>query len=176
MRKVVLYISMSLDGFIADKNGGVAWLEGENPDSPEDGGYTKFSKTVDTVLMGYTTYHQIVTELSPDEWPYNGLETYVLTHKNCTAKAGIHFINEDLKTIIDKMKEHNGKDIWICGGADIVKQCLQKELIDLFRITVIPCILGNGVKLFSESDKSIKLKLCSANICNGMTELIYEPV
>ena len=67
MRKVVLYLGMSLDGYIADKNGGVGWMEEDDTGSLEDSSYPDFVQTVDTVLMGYTTYHQIRTELSPDK-------------------------------------------------------------------------------------------------------------
>ena len=59
MRKVVLYLGMSLDGYIADKNGGVGWMEEDDTGSLEESSYPDFVQTVDTVLMGYTTYHQI---------------------------------------------------------------------------------------------------------------------
>lgn len=81
MSKVVLYIAMSLDGFIAKEDGDVAWLEGQETGQPELGSYPEFIQTVDTVILGYTTYQQIVEELSPNEWPYKGKQTYVLTHK-----------------------------------------------------------------------------------------------
>ena len=82
MRDVVLFIAMSLDGYIADKNGGVGWLSGQgDADEPMDS-YGTFIKDVDTVVMGWNTYHQVVTELSPGQWVYEGLKTYVITHRN----------------------------------------------------------------------------------------------
>ena len=81
MRKVVLYLGMSLDGYIADKNGGVGWMEEDDTGSLEDSSYPDFVQTVDTVLMGYTTYHQIRTELSPDNGVYAGMQTYGFTHR-----------------------------------------------------------------------------------------------
>ena len=86
MRKTVLYIAESLDGFIAAPDGGVGWLTEQHPDGLEEGSYPEFIRTVDTVLMGYTTYHQIVTELSPDKWAYEGMHTYVFTHKEIPDK------------------------------------------------------------------------------------------
>ena len=83
MRKVVIYIAMSLDGYIADKNGSVSWLGGDGSDKDNFGSYPEFIETVDTVILGYTTYNQIVTELSPDVWPYDGKATYVPTHRDC---------------------------------------------------------------------------------------------
>ena len=67
MRKVVLFIAMSLDGYIADRNGGVYWLSGEDENAENDDTYLSFVKDVDTVIMGWNTYHQVVEELSPSE-------------------------------------------------------------------------------------------------------------
>ncbi|MFR9159317.1 MAG: dihydrofolate reductase family protein [Ruthenibacterium lactatiformans] len=74
-RKVILYLAMSLDGFIADKNGGVGWMDLANNGEAFEGdyGYAAFSAEVDTVLMGMTTYRQITQELSPGAWPYVGM-------------------------------------------------------------------------------------------------------
>lgn len=80
MREVILYIALSLDGYIADENGDVGWLGGSDEEYESDEGYERFQQTVDTVVMGYNTYHQIVTELSPDKWPYPQLESYIFTH------------------------------------------------------------------------------------------------
>lgn len=80
MRKVVLYIAMSLDGYIADKNNSVSWLSGDHSETNAIVSYFSFYDTVDTVILGWNTYHQIVNELSPNEWPYKEKTTYVLTH------------------------------------------------------------------------------------------------
>ena len=75
MRKVVLYIAMSLDGFIADEEGGVDWLRTE--DGVEStGSWEEFSKTFDTIIMGWNTYHQVRFEFSPDEWVYKGYKKF----------------------------------------------------------------------------------------------------
>ncbi len=68
MRKVTLFIAMSLDGYIADYQGKVDWLEGQGDDKENTNSYSEFVKEVDTVVMGWNTYNQIVTELSPNEW------------------------------------------------------------------------------------------------------------
>jgi len=82
MRKVELFIAMSLDGYVARVDGDVSWLGGQDLDNQSMGSYDEFIKNIDTIVMGYTTYHQIVTELSPDEWVYAGMKSYVLTHRN----------------------------------------------------------------------------------------------
>ena len=80
MREISLFIAMSLDGYIADSRGGVDWLTGQKEDGEMIDTYSLFIRDVDTVLMGWNTYHQIVTELSPEQWIYEGLKTYVFTH------------------------------------------------------------------------------------------------
>lgn len=81
MRKVSLFIAMSLDGYIADKKGGVDWLNGQDSGTETEDGYSTFIQDVDTVLMGWNTYHQIVTQLSPDQWVYPDQTSYVFTHR-----------------------------------------------------------------------------------------------
>lgn len=67
MRKVVLFIVMSLDGYIADKNGNVDWLAGQDPNTHTYDSYSDFEKSIDTVIMGWKIYHQVVTQLSPEK-------------------------------------------------------------------------------------------------------------
>ena len=73
MRQTVLYIAMSLDGYIADRNGGVEWLTGQDGGADAGDSYTEFTKEIDTVVMGWNTYHQVTTELAPGEWVYEEL-------------------------------------------------------------------------------------------------------
>lgn len=113
MRKVILYIATSLDGYIADSNGGVSWLGGEDADYQGDHGYSEFLKSIDTVIMGMKTYRQVVEELSPDVWVYEGMKTYVLTHQKKENKEDIEFIEGDICDLIKSLKEETGKDIWI---------------------------------------------------------------
>ena len=70
--KIVLYLAMSVDGYIADEQGGVSWLEGDGSKPDTSGSYPAFYETVEAIVMGWTTYHQIVTALSPDIWPLRG--------------------------------------------------------------------------------------------------------
>ena len=113
MRKVVLYIAMSLDGYIADKQGGVSWLSGQDAsvESQNDGGYGTFVSTIDSVVMGYTTYHQVVTELAPDAWPYTGLNSYVLTHRQVSSTEDVTFVNQPVTDLIKQLRQQTGKAI-----------------------------------------------------------------
>lgn len=76
MRSVILYIAMSLDGYIADREGGVDWLAGQEPGQDMPDSYNTLLERIDTVLLGWNTYHQLTTQLSPEQWPYEGLDCY----------------------------------------------------------------------------------------------------
>lgn len=97
--------------------------------------------------MGWNTYHQIVTELSPDEWVYDDFTTYVVTHKKKFFYK-IRFVNENPIELIRELQEENGKGIWICSGANIIQQLVREDIIDCYYITVVPTILGSGIRLF----------------------------
>lgn len=171
MRKVKLFIAMSLDGYIADENGSVHFLQGHEDNAESEDTYSEFIKEIDTVLMGWNTYHQIITELSKDNWVYDNLLTYVFTHREQQDTSNILFTNKNLVELIQSLKSHHGKDIWICGGADLIKQALFSDLIDEYFISIIPTILGNGIKLFSPNKIERKLKLIKTTTNNGIIEL-----
>ncbi len=173
MKKISLFIAMSLDGYIADSKGSVEWLTGQGNDDDNIDSYSEFVKDIDTVIMGWNTYHQIVTELSPDEWIYDDFTSYVVTHKPKTSSDKIRFVNENPVELIKRLREENGKGIWICGGANLIQQLVQEDVIDCYYITVIPTILGFGIRLFEKADHEIKLKLVKTQSYNGMTDLIY---
>ena len=173
MKKISLFIAMSLDGYIADSKGGVDWLKGQGSDNENVDTYSEFVKNIDTILMGWNTYHQVVTELSPNEWVYNDFTTYVITHNERTSSEKIRFVNESPVSLVKRLKEENGKNIWICGGANLVQQLVNEDLIDCYYITVIPTLLGSGIRLFEKAKHEIKLRLLNTQSYNGMTDLIY---
>ena len=174
MRNTVLFIAMSLDGYIADMDGKVDWLAGQDKDVESADNYTDFIKNIDTVIMGWTTYHQVITELSPGQWVYDNLQSYVITHKECTPKNKIAFVSESPCTLVNRLKQKQGKDIWICGGSNIVHQLMQGNLVDKYHISIIPTILGNGIRLFDTLDKKTDLRLISSKSSNGIVELVYQ--
>lgn len=173
MKKSSLFIAMSLDGYIADSKGSVNWLAGHGNDEDNIDAYSEFVEDIDTVVMGWNTYHQIVTELSPNEWIYNEFTTYVVTHDPKTASGKIHFTNKNPVELLKKLREESGKGIWICGGANLIQQLVREDIIDYYYITIIPTILGSGIRLFEKADHEIKLRLLKTRSYNGMTDLIY---
>lgn len=174
MRNIILYIAMSLDGYIAYENGGVDWLSGQDPEDKSESSYPEFVQSIDTVIMGWETYHQVITELSPREWVYEELMTYVITHREEASSEKIRFIHESPSALIRNLKEMDGKDIWICGGASIAWQLMRDGLIDRFYISVIPVLLGAGVRLFAELPEKMELRLVETKSYNGIVELRYE--
>lgn len=174
MGKTVLYLAVSVDGYIADEQGGVNWLggDGSQPDAP--GSYPAFYDTVDTIVMGWTTYHQIVTELALDNWPYKDHPCYVVTHRQELDKDGIHFWNGELTALVDKLNEEREGVIWICGGASIAGQLLKEGRIDRLWLSMIPTVLGKGVRLFPDMEQEFPLKLVGTEQYNGIVDLIYE--
>ena len=174
MRKIILFIAMSLDGYIADSNGGTEWLGGQIPGKNDMVSYEEFIRDVDTVIMGANTYRQLVTVLSPDEWIYPNLASYIITHFPEQSTDNIKFTMDEPSQLVMRLKGESGKNIWICGGADIVKQLVQADVIDQYFINVMPTILGCGIRLFDGLEKERKLKLIKTKSYNGITDLVYE--
>ena len=117
MRKISLFIAMSLDGYIADSKGGVDWLKGQSSDDEDIDTYSEFVKNIDTILMGWNTYHQVVTELSPTVWIYNDFTTYVITHNEYSSSEKIRFTSTNPVNLIKSLKKENGKGIRLFENA-----------------------------------------------------------
>ncbi len=124
--------------------------------------------------MGANTYKQIKNELSPDKWVYENLQSYVLTNERIEDTPNIKYVNMDIKELINRIQQENGKNIWICGGANLVNQCVKENLIDEYQITTVPVILGNGIRLFEENSKNIRLELKEIKEENGLIMGIYD--
>lgn len=174
MGKIVLYLAVSVDGYVADAQGSVGWLGGDGSEPENFGSYLAFYETVEAVIMGWTTYHQIVTELSPSSWPYEGRPCYVVTHRSEASRDGITFWNGPLAELADKLKQEYGGNVWICGGASVAGQLLQENYIDKLWLSVIPTVLGKGVRLFPALSQELPLKLVGTERYNGIVDLVYE--
>ena len=173
-RKVILFLAMSLDGYIADKNGKIDWLTGYDCHKDGDEIYQNFIKDVDTIVMGRKTYQQIVTELCPGQWVYRGRNSYIVTSQPGSSSDDIHFTQEAPGRLIKRLRREKGNNIWICGGANIAQQLIKEDLIDRYHISVVPAILGQGVRLFDTAEKQLTLKFSEAREYNGILDIIYE--
>ena len=148
--KVILNIATSLDGFIARKDGSVDWLPEIN-NTKEDYGMKEFLDSVGTVILGNTTYAKFGAH-------YPNKKCFVFSRKNSGKKDNITYVNSNVQDFINGLSE-NDENIWLVGGADIVKEFLKNNLIDKFVITVIPTVLGEGIPLFGDGCGEHKLKL-----------------
>ena len=176
MREVVLFIAMSLDGYIASPDGGIDWLAGESAEASDFGSYERFIAGVSDIVMGHTTYRQLTTELLPNAWPYAAQRTHVLSHHKIESiEAGVSVTDEPVEKLIARLKQEPGGEIWICGGASIVNQCMRGGLIERYHINVIPTIRGAGIRLFDALPEPIPLRLLSTEHYNGIVDLVYAP-
>lgn len=173
MKRVILYISISIDGYIADSDGNVGWIDSCGIPEEVAGCYERFIAGIGSVVMGWRTYNQIVTELSPDNWVYEGMGSYVITHRQLDDTKEIHFTDETPGDLIRRLKAQDGKDIWICGGASIANQLLAEGLIDVLHLTIIPVTLGSGIPLFKEGRPFARFSLKTLNQYDDIVELIY---
>ncbi|EUJ32750.1 hypothetical protein MFLO_06584 [Listeria floridensis FSL S10-1187] len=166
-KHVSLYIAASLDGYIADELGSVAWLEAFERE--DDAGYAAFLENVDTVVMGRTTYQQIFS--LTDTFPYSKKNVYVFSRKKAqTADEYADFVSGNIRKWLDEIESTN---IWLVGGAELVKEFLKEKAIDKFVITIAPVILGGGIPLF-ESDSRHLLELEEVAQYGQFAQLTYK--
>lgn len=168
-KKVILYIAMSLDGFIARKNGSVDFLDLYN-ESGEDFGYNEFYKSIGTIVMGNTTYKQVGASKEFEEY-YKDKSIFVFSRKTKDDKKNITFVNENVKEFVKTIKN----DTWMLGGASIFNEFLKNNLVDEFIITIIPILLGEGIPLFKEYGVEKKLILVNTkSYSSGVVQVHYK--
>ncbi|MBE9913544.1 dihydrofolate reductase [Paenibacillus donghaensis] len=145
--KVVLYIAMSLDGYIALPDGSVDWLFDVKGDGG-DNGYADFYATVGTLIMGRGTYDEVL-KLS-DEFPYAGKPCYVTTRTPSQYEKSPHvtFTDEKLTELVPRLKQQSSGNVWLVGGGQLVQDFMQEGLMEEAVIAVIPKVLGQGIPLF----------------------------
>lgn len=165
MKTVSLYIAASLDGFIARKNGSIDWLP-PIPPGGEDYGYGAFYDEVDTLLMGRKTYDQART-LGP--WPHAERRCVVFSGKRGGAvDEHAEFVDCDIASFVRELKAEPGDGvIWLVGGAEIVAACLAGGVVDEIILTTVPLLLGEGVRLFPETNWTTQLRLRNVRAFDG---------
>lgn len=171
-RKVILYIAMSLDGYIATNDDGLEWLDVVNRPG-EDYGYNDFVNSVDTVIVGRKTYDKVLT--FGGEFPHKDRTCYVVSRTKTGTDDNVTFYNDDIGELIRQLKGRDGKDIFIDGGAALVHELMKHNLIDRYIISVIPVFLGAGIQLFKSGRPETQLKFRhSATYPSGLVQLCYE--
>jgi len=170
-RKVVLYIAISADGYIAKEDGNLDWLN--VVDKPgEDYGYQDFVNTVDTVIMGRKTYDKVLSFGIP--FPHSGRQCIVWSQQRTGTDDNVTYYNGNIKNLIEELKSLPGKNIFIDGGAALVQELMRYQLIDRYIISVIPYFTGGGIRLFDGGEET-KLQLVRCvQFPTGLVQLWYE--
>lgn len=175
MSKIQLFIAQSLDGYIARKDNSLDWLYAlENPNNL-DHGYYAFLEGIDTVILGRKTYEEILS--FGVEWPYSECKSYVVTtDKNYLTKTENTFVlNGITDEVIAQLKAESHKNIWIVGGSIIIQKFLELSQIDEMILTIIPILIGDGIKLFPEGTKESWYSLVQSEaFATGAINLTYK--
>ncbi|GAB3347391.1 dihydrofolate reductase family protein [Arachidicoccus ginsenosidivorans] len=180
MKKVVLNLSVTLDGFIEGPNKETDWCI---MDREMDFG--AFLDSVDTIFYGRVSY-EAWGNFQPDStastedkalWrTIHAKNKYVFSQKDKPSEKDI-FITSDIAKKVAAIKQGDGKDIWLYGGAGLTNTFIQLGLIDVYKISVHPVILGQGMPLFENLHNRISLKLTDTRVFHsGVVELTYEPL
>jgi len=180
MKKVILDLAVTLDGFIEGPNGEIDWCIMD-----DDMDFDAFLSGIDTIFYGRVSYeswgnYQPDENASPAEktlWEgVHSKKKYVFSSQNKKDNNAI-FVNSDISDKVLELRNQSGKDIWLYGGASLIKTFIQQNLIDIYRISVHPTLLGNGKPLFEDLKERIELKLLETNVFkSGVVQLIYEPI
>ena len=171
--KLVLYVACSLDGYIAETDGSIGFLE-ESPTSLTDLGYDAFYASVSTLIMGGKTYRQIAHDLSPEKWLYEGKTTHVYTNSPFEEQRGIKQAKLPPEELLEQVRNTAMGDIWLVGGGEIVKMFMKANLVDRYMIYIIPNLLGKGIRLFPQGFPPSTVTLESVQKVDAIVELIYN--
>ncbi len=166
MRKIILNLAVTLDGFVEGPNGEFDWCF-----TDQDYGMTEFLKCIDTIFFGRKSYDVLI---AMDKNPYPDKAKYVFTENpDYIVKNAISVKIDPVK--INEIKELRGTDIWLFGGAELFNKLLDMDLIDELQLAVHPLILGGGTPLFKSRNKIIRFNLLESRpYSSGLVQLIYN--
>ena len=170
MRKVVFGGAISLDNFIARKDGAFDWILS----SKEAAQYMKeYWKTFDTIVMGRKTYEVALKYGNPS---YPGMKNYVFSRTMTdSGDKNVEIISEDACDFIRRLKQKEGKDICVMGGGELAHALFEADLIDEIGFNIHPLLLGSGIPLFYEMSRQIDLELIKSDqFKNGCVLVTYR--
>jgi len=178
MKKVILDLAVTLDGFIEGANGEIDWCIMD-----DDMDFEGFISSIDTIFYGRVSYDawgnfQPDKNASPVEqmiWKEVHSKNKFVFSRQSRQDDKAAFISSDIANKVTEIKNQGGKDIWLYGGASLIKTFIQLGLIDIYRISVHPIALGTGKPLFEDLKARIILRLIKTNsFKSGVVQLIYE--
>ena len=166
MRELILYTTVSLDGYLAPICGGFDMLTTILNFEREDYGKIMFFDSIDTVIMGGNTYYEL--SCIDVEMPFKAKEIYVVSLKSMELHKEVRFIKENAMNEIQKLKEADGKNIWLLGGGVLTASLLENRLVDKMIINYLPYMLGDGIPLFPKYKGESQWKLI-----NNQSKIVY---
>jgi len=169
MRKLVLQLAVSLDGFIEGPNGEFDWCF-----TDQDYGMSEFFKRIDSLFIGRKSY-ELMMSMGDAAMPgFPRLTEYVFSRTLNEVNPDAILIKENIESEVRRIKNEPGKDIWLFGGADLTAFLLHEGLVDEMILAVHPIILGSGKPLFSNISNRISLNLTDAKTySSGLVMLTY---
>jgi dihydrofolate reductase len=164
------FLGMSLDGFIAGPGDELDWLErGGGP--PEDHGFAEFHASVDAVLIGRRTW-EVVSRFPA--WPYDGKRVFVLTRRPADGRHGERFLEGPPDRVLAALGEAGVRRAYVDGGR-VVSQVLAAGLLDELTVSILPVVIGRGIRLFEDAGPERWLDLASSRAFrSGMVQLRYR--
>ncbi len=181
-----VFIATSTDGYIADTDGGVDWLNDLQTTHPlpegDDGGFGAFVSSVDAIVMGRTTYETVLGFLdSGVEWPYGETPVFVYTRNVQNVKVP-DALSEKVKAATGTPKEvlqlvasaiKGATNVYVDGGRTI-RSFVDEGLVGRAIITVVPVTLGAGIALFSQKQKDMLEEISREKMPNGFVKVTYK--
>lgn len=171
MKKIILNIAMSIDGYIAREDHRVDWINGDGSEpntTLTDMGFNYFLHDIQSIIMGRKSY-EVTKSFAPLRQQFPGKDITVIT----TKKIEDHDIKTSQLSIKEVIKTMNDP-IWLFGGSKLVKSFMEKDLVTDLELSIIPITLGKGIRLFTEIDKEIKWEFLSQKVYNGISILKYK--
>lgn len=168
MRKIIVYIATSLDGFIARRGGEIDWLDRPRPRG--NYGMDAFYRSIDTVIMGRKTWD---LARSFGQTSYPGKQNYVFSHRARSHKDVV-FVRKSVGAFARALRRTKGKDVWLVGGGQVIADFLDAGQVDEFIVHVIPVLIGEGIPLLQPRVRTIQLKLVASQAyADGVMRLHY---
>lgn len=158
MRKVILALAMSLDGYISRENGDVDWLRMEDLTEAKDE-MAEFFHSIDAIFFGRKTYEKGLEMSGGKDYYGDAITSYVFSRTPQTSeRKNLQFVSENVKEFVENLKQKDGKNILLMGGGDLAKTFFEEKLIDELILGIQPTILGKGLPLFLPHERQSDLE------------------
>lgn len=186
MKKIILNLAVTLDGFIEGPKGEIDWLQSAGEATAEDAfesHFEKFLNGIDTILYGRVSYDMWGQYQPPSGAPeaaqklWDGVHSkrkFVFSENLNTIEGDAVLINSDIPDRIREIKAGSGKDIWLYGGAGLITSFMNLQLIDTYLLAVYPVILGAGKPLFTGIKDRVNLRLRNITPQSGVVLMEYD--